>query len=158
MNNKLIPLIIVLVAVIGIGAFYGGTKYMESKSLSGGLSPADFKDFRSLSPEQRQQRFQEFGSGDHQPGDSRGRFNLNDDGERPLNGEIVSQGDGSLVLKLNNDSTKIIFITEDTEITLSVKGVLTDLTAGLQIMISGAENPDGSYTAKVIQVRPSINH
>ena len=158
MTNKVITVTILIVVVVGAGAFYGGLKYSGNKSLGDGLSPTDWQGFSDISSEERKQRFQEFGSGDHQPGDSRGRFNLNDDGERPLNGEIVSQGDGSLVLKLNNDSTKIIFITEDTEITLSVKGVLTDLTAGLQIMISGVENPDGSYTAKVIQVRPSIDH
>ena len=156
MTNKVITVTILIVAVVGAGAFYGGMKYGGDKSLGDGLAPTDWQGFSDFSSEERQQRFQEFGSGDHQSGGFRGRPDLGD-GVGRLTGEVISQGEGSLVIKLANDSTKIVFVTENTEISKTVKGVLDDLAIGRQIMLSGDENPDGSYTAKTIQLRLNID-
>ena len=161
--NKLITTIVAVAVIVGGGAFYGGMKYTESKSSQGGFSQADFQ---NLSPEERQQRFQGleanvsgvFG-GDHEGdiGFRGGRFGFGADGSRPLTGEIISQGDDSLTIKLSDGSTKIVFVSDSTQITKSVDGVLNDLATGEQIFIAGDENPDGSYTAKTIQLSP-VNH
>jgi len=155
--NKLIP-IVVAVAVVGSGAFYGGMQYAESKGSQGGFSQADFQ---NLSPEERQQRFQEFGANvggglnqDHEGGNFRSRFGSGTDGSRSLSGEIISQSSDSFTIKLSDDSTKIVFVSNNTQITKSVDGTVDDLSEGEQIFVSGDENPDGSYTAQTIQLSP----
>ena len=160
--NKLLPITILVAVVVGGIAFYSGTKYSEGNSTAsiGGRAGFSQEDFRNLSPEERQQRFQEFGangsgafSRDHEGGSGfRGRFGTGSDGSRPLIGEIISQGDGSLTIKLSDGSTKIVFVNDSTQITKSVDGTVDDLDEGEQIFVSGDENPDGSYTAKTIQL------
>lgn len=158
--NKLILIIIAVAIVVGGGSFYGGMKYAESKGPRGGFSRADFQ---NLSPEERQQRFQELGANvggafgeDHEGGSGfrGGRFGSGTDGSRPLTGEVISQSDDSLTIKLSDGSTKIVFVSNNTQITKSVEGALGDLVTGEQIFVGGTENPDGSYTAQTIQLRP----
>ena len=169
--NKLITTIIAVAIIVGGGAFYGGMKYAESNPPAGGPR-GEFSraDLQNLSPEERQQRFQELGAsvggafGDHESGafrgdhegGSRGRFG-SADGSRPISGEIISQSDGGFTIKLSNNSTKIVFVSDSTQITKSVDGTIDDLNEGEQIFVSGTENPDGSYTAQTIQLRP-LNH
>ena len=156
--NKLITVIAVAV-IVGSGAFYGGMKYTENKSLRGEFSQADFQ---NLSPEERQQRFQELGAnisgafgGNHENGSRfRGRLDSGADGSRPLSGEIISQSKNSFTIKLSDNSTKIVFVNDSTQITKSVNGTLDDLNEGEQIFVIGDENPDGSYTAQTIQLSP----
>jgi len=154
--NKL-ALIVIALIIVGGGAFYGGMKYQENK---GGLSQTDFEDFRNLSAEERTQRMQEMGmeanmsgaSGDHAVayrGDS-GSMG----GSGMIAGEIISRNEDSFTIKLNNDSTRIVFISEITQITKSVSTTLDDLEQGEQIFVNGSENPDGSFTAQTIQLRP----
>lgn len=152
MTNKLISIITVVVVIIGGGMFYGGMKYVENKSPRDEFLRSNFESLRNLSPEQRQQRFQEFGPGDH-GGGFRSRFDLENDGAQPLSGEIIVQSEGSFTIKLNNDSTKIVFVSDSTQITKFVDGTQNDLNKGEQILVTGVENPDGSYTAKAIQIR-----
>ena len=161
--NKLVTIAVVVAVIVGGGAFYGGMKYTESKSPRGGFFQTDLQ---NLSPEERQQRFQELGANaggafgvDHE-GDSSfrgGRFGSGESGSRPLSGEILSQTEDSITIKLSNGSTKIIFVSDSTEITKSVEGSLDDFSEGEQIFVSGTENPDGSYTAETIQLSP-VNH
>lgn len=161
MSKKFIIIILVsnLIA-IGVGA-YGGMKYAESGSSRGEFSRADFQNF---SPEERQQRFRDFGvnsgngsSQDHEGSSFRGGFGSGSGGIRPLAGEIITQSEDSFTIKLSSGSTKIIFVNDSTQITKSVDGSLDDLMEGEQIFISGDENPDGSYTAQTIQLTP-IGH
>ena len=163
MNKLIIPIIAVAV-IVGSGAFYGGMKYAENKSPRGGFSRADFQ---NLSPEERQQRFQGFEAnvsgafgGDHEgsSGFRGGRFGSGPDGSRPLTGEVISQSGDSLTIKLSNGSTKIVFVTDSTQITKSVGGIVDDISEGEQILVGGTENPDGSYTATTIQLRPLLDH
>jgi len=150
--GKLIPIIIVVALVVGVGGFYGGMKYTESKSPQIGFARADLQ---NLSPEERQQKMQELGGAGalgERAGDFRGQVGAV--GGRSLSGEIISQSEDSLTLKLADGSTKIVFISESTQITKSVEGSLTDLGEGEQIFVGGTENSDGSYTAKTIQLRP----
>ena len=157
--NKLATIVIAVAVIVGGGAFYGGMKYTESKNSRGGFSRADLQ---NRSPEERQQRFQELGAnisgafgGDHEGGSGfRGRFGSGADGSRPLTGEIISQSDSSFTIKLSDNSTKIVFVNDSTQITKSVNGTLDDLNEGEQIFVIGDENPDGSYTAQTIQLSP----
>ena len=156
--NKLLPIIIVVAVIIGGGAFYGGMKYTENKSSTGQFSRGNFQ---NLSSEEREQRFQGFGAnvsgtfgGDHERGSGfrGGRFGTGSDGPRSLIGEVISQSDDSLTIKLSDGSTKIVFVSDSTQITKSVEGSLDDFSKGEQIFVGGTENPDGSWTAKTIQL------
>ena len=157
--NKLITPIIAVAVVVGGVAFYGGIKYAESKSPRGVFSRAALQ---NLSPEERQQRFQELGAniggafgGNHEGSSGfRGRFGSGTDGFRSLTGEIISQTDGSFTIKLSDESTKIVFVSSSTKITKTIDGTLSDLAEGEQIFVGGIENPDGSYTAQTIQLSP----
>jgi len=150
--NKLITTIIAVVVIVGGGAFYGGMKYTESKSPRDEFSRTNFQDH---SQEFSANVSGAFG-GDHEGGSGfRGRrFGSGADGSRSLTGEVISQSDDSLTIKLSDGSTKIVFINDSTQITKSVEGSLDDFSEGEQIFVGGTENPDGSYTAQTIQLRP----
>lgn len=160
--NKLVTTIIAVAVIVGGGAFWGGMQYADNKSPAGQFSRGDFQNFSS---EERQQRFQELGAnvsgafgGDHEGegGFRGGRFGTGG-GSRPLSGEVISQSNDSLTIQLSDGSTKIVFVTDSTQIIKSVDGVLGDLNEGEQIFVNGDENPDGSYTAQTIQLS-SLDH
>ncbi|MGB9613631.1 MAG: hypothetical protein ACPL4K_05630 [Candidatus Margulisiibacteriota bacterium] len=153
--NKLIAIVIATAVVVGGGAFYGGMKYAESKSPRR-LSQADFQNLQNLSPEERQQRLQQLGANvgsDHTSGSgfrggrSRGGFTA---------GEIIAKDDKSVTIKLQNGGSKIVFLSDSTEITKSVNGTLVDLEVGKNILVNGTANSDGSITAQSIQLRSNL--
>ncbi len=147
--NKLITIVIAVAVVVGGGAFYGGMKYAESKSPRGQFSRADFQ---NLSPEERQQRLQELGAnaGGFRGGSGGGQRG----GGGFTTGEIISKDDKSVTVKLRDGGSKIVFLSDSTEITKSAAGVLSDLEIGKNISVNGTSNSDGSVTAQAIQLRP----
>jgi hypothetical protein len=138
MAKKIIPIIIILI-ITGAGAFYGGMKYEQSKSPSSKFSS---QNFQNLSQEQRQQLLQ-------------GRTGRGI-GANFLSGEIISKDEKSLTLKLPDGSTKIVFFSGSTQISKATEGTIDDIEIGKQIMVSGEQNSDGSYTAKTIQLSPRV--
>ena len=153
--NKIIPVVIAVAVVVGGGAFFGGMKYAESKSPRGGFAQADFQNLQNLSPEERQQRLQELGAnagadfraGGGRTGQTRGGLTA---------GEIISKDDKSVTVKLLDGGSKIIFLSDSTEITKSATGALGDLEVGKNISVNGTANSDGSVTAQSIQLRPNL--
>lgn len=152
--NKLIVSVIAVAVVVGGGAFFGGMKYVENKSSRGRLSQADFQNLQNLSPEERQQRLRELGAnagagfrGGRTGGQAGGGF---------TSGEIISKDDKSVTIKLRDGGSKIVFLSDSTEITKSVSGTLGDLEVGKTISVNGTANSDGSVTAQSIQLRPNL--
>ena len=133
--KKTLPIVIVLILVVGGGAFYGGMKYGQSKN------PFN----RNLS-----QVFQGNAGGNLQRGIGR------EAGSGFLSGEVIAKDEQSLTLKMQDGSSKIIFFSGSTEISKTAEGSITDIEIGKQIMVSGDQNSDGSYTAKTIQLSPRI--
>ena len=156
--KKLLPIIIAVAVIVGGGAFYGGMKYAEGRSPAGQFSRANFEDLQNLSPEERQQRLQElganagagfrggFGGGTGQRGGGMGGFTV---------GEIISASDDSVTVKLQDGGSRIVFLSDSTEITKSAAGALSDLEIGRNISVNGTANSDGSVTAQSIQLRPT---
>lgn len=144
--KKLLIFVIILV-VVGGGAFYGGMKYSQSK-VPEGPTQGDFQNLRNLSPEERQARMQEIGTA------GVGGQRRTQAGEGFVTGEIISKDDKSVTVKLFDGGSKIIFFSESTEISKTAEGLMDDIEIGKQITVSGEQNSDGSYTAKMIQIRP----
>ena len=132
---KKIILIIIALAIIGGGAFYGGMKYGQSKN-------------PRLSSEQRQQFLQGSIEGNLPRGTGRGV------GANFLNGEVIAKDEQSLTLKMQDGSSKIVFFSDSTEISKTAEGSIGDVEIGKQIVVNGDQNSDGSYTAKTIQLSP----
>lgn len=152
--NKILPIVIATAVVVGGGAFWGGMKYAESKSPRGRLSQADFQNLQNLSPEERQERLHEFGAnvgagfrGGRTGGQIGGGF---------ISGEVISKDDKSVTVKLRDGGSKIIFLSDSTEITKSASGSISDLEVGKNISVNGTANSDGSATAQSIQIRPPM--
>ena len=153
--NKLIVIVIATAVVVGGGAFFGGMKYAESKSLRGRVSQADFQNLQNLSPEERQQRLQELGA-NAGAGFRGGAGGGQRGGGGFTAGEIIARDDKSVAVKLQDGGSKIVFLSDSTEITKSAAGTFNDLEIGNNITVNGTANSDGSVTAQTIQLR-SLN-
>jgi hypothetical protein len=127
-NNLLI--IAILVIVVGVGGFFAGMKYQQSKR------PAFSRQF------------------DGQQGMRTGQGNRQ--GFRPVNGEIISNDDKSITVKLQDGSSKIVLISDKTSINKAADATKDDLKNGEKVMVFGQENSDGSVTAQNIQLNPIL--
>lgn len=136
--KKIIPIIILIVITGGV-AFYGGIKYGQRREF---FQRFLRQDFQNLSPEQRQQFFQE---------NIRGGFQRRV-GPNFLSGEVIAKDTQSLTLKMPDGSTKIVFFSDSTKVSKIIDGSISDIEIGKKISVVGQQNPDGSYTAKIIQL------
>ncbi|MDD5341415.1 MAG: DUF5666 domain-containing protein [Patescibacteria group bacterium] len=73
-----------------------------------------------------------------------------------VNGQILSIDSSSITVKIPNNGSKIILLTDSTPISKMASGTKADLTVGETIMATGTTNTDGSVTAQSIQIRPSM--
>jgi hypothetical protein len=140
--KKPLPIFIIILLVVGAGAFYGGMEYQQNKNP---LSQGDFQNFRNLSPEERQARLQQFGANG-----IRGQGGVRADGGF-VNGEIIAKDDKSITVKLRDGGSKIVFYSDSTEVSKFVNGTDSDLEVGKTIIVTGKANQDGSITAQSIQ-------
>ncbi|MBI4009281.1 hypothetical protein HY357_03540 [Candidatus Roizmanbacteria bacterium] len=133
-NQSLFISVLALLLVAG-GSFFAGTKYQESK---------------------RSNLRTQFGN--NQTGRFGGQFpaGANRSGFRPIAGEIISADDKSITVKLQDGSSKIILLSDKTEINKAEKATKTDLKTGVQVAVFGNENSDGSITAQNIQLNPQF--
>ena len=76
---------------------------------------------------------------------------------KDANGITVQLG-GPGATSTNGTATgsKIVLVNDSTQITKMAAGSLSDLTVGEAVTASGSTNADGSVTATVIQIRPSM--
>ncbi|EKD62875.1 MAG: hypothetical protein ACD_52C00027G0002 [uncultured bacterium] len=128
-NTSAILVMIVLVIIVAAGAFFAGMKYQQSKS-------------------PRLGNFQGLRNGQLQGGQNQGL--------RPVNGEIIAQDEQSITVKLSDGSSKIVLIGESTSINKSAEGSKNDLIVGENVAVFGTNNSDGSVTAQNIQLNPEF--
>lgn len=132
-NSKIFISVAATALVVGAGGFFGGVQYQKSQKPSVG----DFQAMREqLGSGERPQGF-----GDRLQGQG-----------RPVSGEVIAQDEESVTVKLADGSSRIIFVGEDVQINKSAPGTKDDLTEGVQVLVVGSENPDGSITATSIQI------
>ena len=127
MKNNLV-ITIILVLVVGGGAFYGGMRYQESRR------PAFNRQFN--------------GTGMRNGGQAGLQNN------RPVNGEIIAADDKSITVKMQDGSSKIVLITTATTINKAAEGTKDDLKTGERVAVFGSTNSDGSVTAQNVQLNP----
>ncbi|MEK7519904.1 MAG: hypothetical protein AAB581_01510 [Patescibacteria group bacterium] len=142
--NKMIVGGIVAMVIVGAGAFGGGMQYAQKKSQS--AVPGNGQNFRDLSPEERQARFQQMGGTRGMRTTAGGGF---------ITGEVIAQDDTSVTVKLRDGGSTIVFFGEQTQIAKTVTGAASDLAPGEQVAVTGTANQDGSVTAASIQIRPA---
>ncbi len=144
--NKQSILIVIVALLVGVGGgFYGGMKYQQNKTLAGGQFGA--RNFQNLSTEQRQQMGQQGIFRDMTGGQTAGGVAA---------GKIISRDENSITVELRDGGSKIIFLPESASISKSATGTLEDLIVGLEVMVSGTANSDGTLTAKSINLTPNL--
>lgn len=131
MKNPMIMTIIVAL-VVGGAAFFGGMQYQKTQA-SGPIQGQ----FRGQSGEQ---------SGGFQGGSG------NRQGMMPVSGEIISQDDTSITVKMQDGSSKIVILSDDTNINKSSEGSKSDLKTGETVTAFGTTNSDGSITAQNVSI------
>jgi len=136
MKNNAI-LIGVVAVIIGLaGGFFIGKSYQSSQT-SG--------------------NFGQFGNGQQ-----RQRTGLPNDQTRmtgrQIIGEIISQDDKSITIKLPDGSTKIILFSEKTSVIEATSASTTALAVGKTVGVFGTTNTDGSITAQNIQLNPVLRN
>jgi len=136
MNTKSVLMIFIVVLLIA-ASFYAGIKYQESK--------------QSTFSRQFGGRFGADQSGARTGDQISGRNRM---GARQTVGEIISQDDKSITVKLQDDSTRIVLFTGTTTVNKASEGSINDLKVGERVAVFGAENTDGSVIAQNIQLNP----
>ena len=129
-NNSILMIIGIAIVALGVG-FFGGMKYQQS---------------------QRQSFSRQFGMNQQQG--TRGGNGSVRGGFRPVNGEILSTDANSITVKLPDGSSKIVLLSDKTEINKASVATVTDLTAGEKVSVFGTENTDGSVSATSVQLNP----
>lgn len=126
-NAKVIAIVLL---IVGLGAgFFAGMKYQQSQS-----SSARFGNFQ---------------------GTRNGSFGQrNQQGFRPVSGEIISTDDKSITVELADGSSRIVFLSDTTAISKSSHGAKSDLKTGEKVLVVGTDNSDGSITARNVQLNP----
>lgn len=121
---------VVLLVIVGAGAFYGGVKYQSSKTASG----------------------RQLASGT----DTRGgpRASGANGANRPVVGQIASMDASSITVKLSDGSSKIVLTNGSTTISKTDSATIADLKTGDNVGVFGVTNSDGSVTAQNIQLNP----
>ncbi|HBC72979.1 MAG: hypothetical protein UX91_C0006G0172 [Candidatus Amesbacteria bacterium GW2011_GWB1_47_19] len=134
MNKQtVILLIIAAVAIAGGGGFFAGMKYQTSKRTTGFNRPDGNLQFRGV------------------PSGNGNRM-----GFRPVAGEIINRDDKSFTVKLNDGGSKIVILSDKTEINKAASGTPEELKVGEKVSVFGTENSDGSVTAQNIQLNPVL--
>jgi hypothetical protein len=137
MKNPIIITVIVASITAGAG-FFGGMQYQKSKTpaFSGRIGNSQFGSSQGLN--------RGMGSGN---GQMRNGF-------RPVSGEISAVDDRSITVKMDDGSSKIVILSEKTEINKADTATKAELTTGTRVAVFGTQNSDGSVTASNIQLNP----
>ena len=127
---KIIGLVVILL-IIGGGAFYWGMSYGKSQATAAATAA------RASFAGARGSRTGASGAG-------------------LISGSIISEDSSSITLQLpNNAGSKIIFYSGATTISKFDSGTVNDLANGATVSVTGTTNSDGSVTAQSIQIRPA---
>lgn len=138
-SQHIIFIILVCLAITG-GAFYGGLQYAKA----------------NVKPGQANQLVRMQGQGMRGGQGMPGGVGANRNMGGFTVGEVLSKDANSLVIKLSDGGSKIVFFSASTTVSKMADGSMEDVVQGTNIMITGSSNQDGSVTAKTLQLRPKM--
>lgn len=69
-------------------------------------------------------------------------------------GQIISQDDKSITMKLQDGSSKIVLLSDSMTVSKTDTGSRSDLKMGANVAVFGITNSDGSVTAQNVQLNP----
>jgi hypothetical protein len=121
--------VLILVVIFAAAGFYGGTVFQKSQTRA------------SFARGAGGQFGARFGAGG--PGGA---------GMMPVRGQIVSSGDNTITVKMQDGSSKIVDLTSQTMINKTATGTTSDLKSGTTVTAIGTSNSDGSVTAQTVLI------
>jgi len=71
-----------------------------------------------------------------------------------VNGGVISVDEKLITVKLPDSSSKIVIVSETTQINKVEQVIRQDLKVGEKVVVFGQENSDGSLAAQNIQINP----
>ena len=126
--------VIVVAVFVAIAAFFGGMQYGKAQVSQRGAGTF---------------------AGQGQGGRAGVGMGANRAGGGFTNGVVLSMDDKSVTLKLPTGGSKIILLSDTTQVVKSVDGTKADIKTGVNLAVTGTANTDGSVTAQNIQIRPA---
>lgn len=84
--------------------------------------------------------------------------NRQGNGARPVNGEIISIDDKSFTVKMQDGSSKIVIVSDQTQYNQSQQASKSDVKVGDTVIAIGSTNSDGSVTASNVQLNPILKN
>ncbi len=129
----------VAVVIVGAVSFYGGIHYQK---IRGGFGQENFSQARESAMFGGRN-----GSGKNSQGMRGGMM-----GNRPVNGEVISQDATSITVKMPDGSSKILIVSDKTVFNKQTEATKTDLKVGDTVTAFGTANSDGSITVENIAI------
>ena len=136
MNKKSV---VVIVAVLALAAGFGGGYFFRNYQLS--------KIRANFGANGNVQRFM---------GNRNGQNGVGMMGRGGVVGSIVSMDDKSITVKMTDESTKIVLFSDVTTYSNTATASKEDLKVGVDVVVFGATNSDGSVTATNVQINPAL--
>jgi hypothetical protein len=133
MKNKSLLITIIVAIVFGAGGFFGGMHYQKSQPVT----------FGSVANSEGKPAMMFKGGGGS---------GVQTMGVEPVSGEIISQDDNSITVKMEDGSSKIVILSDATKINKTSEGTSSDLKTGEKVTAFGSANSDGSITAQTVSL------
>lgn len=151
MQKNSIVIMVIAVLVVGAGSFYGGMVYGKSQ-VPASTGGRNFSFNGQNLPG---------GSGQNFPGGNgaartRGAGGNGGGFGGGVSGQILSKNDTGFTIKSVDGGSRIIFLTSSTTISRQSTGTATDLNNGVDVVVIGDANTDGSINARNVQIRPQL--
>lgn len=139
MKKWMIAVVVVVVAAVGVGCFFGG------RATAGSGAPTVEQAMQVL-----QNQFQN-GSANGFPG-------ANGTARRGgvVSGSIIAADASSITVKTTDGSSAIVLLSSSTTVSKVSDGALADLTTGQNVIVTGTTNTDGTVTATGVQVGATL--
>lgn len=143
MKQKNLVIAVLLVVVSSGVGFFAGTAYQSAKTPSVGTN-------RQFMMGGQAGEFRQNQNGNNTGNRTGGRGV----GFRPVVGEILKVDGKTITVKLADDSTKIIVISDTTSLNKASIATSSDLKVGEKVSVFGQEGTDGTVSAQNIQLNP----
>lgn len=131
-------LAVVIAVLFAVGGFFAGTHVQKLRTGRTLIMGGNF------------QRGQEIGQ--RFDGQARGGNQASMVGYKPTSGEVISVDASSVTVKLVDGSTKVILLSDNTQVNKTDEATREDIKTGETITVFGTINTDGSVVAQNIQL------